>query len=363
MALLHFNGMVAGDSTRLPAGFTGTTASVGTGSAASRTTSSANEVSAGAVYVTGSTNTSSTSSARLDGIRLPVVPSPRLFTGFGFRRIGSNTSYRGHICSFWDGPTSILWIGEVDGTYASDAEVRLGGQTGTVVATISALTHPLFDGSWWYIEIDLTCDPVNGAVKIRINGSDVVVDISGLNTGTQLDGLVLGYGGYSSYSTKSYAFDDLYVCDDTGPAYNTWLGPVRVSDRDPTSLTNVTGWTDETGAALTYGDLNDFEDTSSDTSYAQTSTDGAAFTTGYDGTVTSPQVAAVQVVYLCQDVGDATSTLDTTLTVDAVESAPVPVSVPPTMDVRAARFDTAPDGTPWTAAKANAVTVKTVGNL
>lgn len=117
---------------------------------------------------------------------------------------------------------------------------------GTVIATG---TRVFTQGTFYYIEFKGTIDAVAGSFSVRINGiPEPGLTVSGVTTkngGTgQWTRLGLQGNGYTF-------FDDLYVCDQSGPRNNTFLGMVHIDTVLPQTDAVAAGsnhaWTPSTG--------------------------------------------------------------------------------------------------------------------
>lgn len=102
--------------------------------------------------------------------------------------------------------------------------------------------------TWNYIEVSALIDDINGEVVVRVNGNQVI-DFTGdtRNGGSSanIDGITI----LSHVSGVNAYFDDLYICNDTGPApYNTFLGDVRIHTLTPDAAGTSTQLTPSGGA-------------------------------------------------------------------------------------------------------------------
>lgn len=154
-----------------------------------------------------------------------------------------------------------------DGTlsvFATAGQIQLGRTTATIPLNL-----------YTYIEIKAVFHDTAGSVVVRFNGGVVltipVADTANTTVAWNTVSFVSGaFGGPNFY------FDDLYICDGSGPApRNDFLGDIRVDARVPTGAGTSTGWTPSAGANWQCVDDAVPND---DTDYTQSSTVGATDT-------------------------------------------------------------------------------------
>jgi hypothetical protein len=125
---------------------------------------------------------------------------------------------------------------------------------------VGALTFPFRNDQWYYLEWKLYCHHTNGTTEIRINGETVYTIAAhdsyynALPTRIKIHSL---RGG-------SNRIDDIYVCDDTGTAFNDFLGPQKIENLAPTS-DDTAEWTPS--AAVSHYTLVDDLPDDADTTY------------------------------------------------------------------------------------------------
>lgn len=122
--------------------------------------------------------------------------------------------------------------------------------------------------NWHYIEVDVTFDDTAGAVAFQVNGQ-AAGSTSNIDTVSgALGGRVLRYVKFFQLNI----FDDVYMCDTTGPApWNTFLGWVRVKTFLPTSDASVAF--SRSSGATNASNLDDSE-VDWDSTYVQSHTNG-----------------------------------------------------------------------------------------
>lgn len=86
-------------------------------------------------------------------------------------------------------------------------------------------------GTWYYLELKVTCHPSNGIVELRVNGETILYQAGLSINGTLSRGSLFGGANNSS----ACYFDDAYIATD-------FLGDIRVETLHPTSDASV-AWT------------------------------------------------------------------------------------------------------------------------
>ena len=106
------------------------------------------------------------------------------------------------------------------------------------------VNYAMKSNRWYYIEIKVYFHNSAGTVEIRVNGIAVY-------TTSSKDTLSGSYGTgdvFVLYAPENNcAFDDFYLCDDTGSDNNDFLGPIKVETLRPTSDDGTQNWTPSTG--------------------------------------------------------------------------------------------------------------------
>ena len=96
---------------------------------------------------------------------------------------------------------------------------------------------------WYYLEFKIYFHATLGTVEVRINGQTT---FSETNLDTQY--LTYEHGLLNLYAPDvNCAFDDLYICDETGSYNNDFLGPIKVETLRPTSDDGAQNWTPSAG--------------------------------------------------------------------------------------------------------------------
>jgi hypothetical protein len=110
-------------------------------------------------------------------------------------------------------------------------------------------------GIWQYLEIGWLIDAAVGWIKVRVNGVDVI-DVSGIDTrgytavsGSGWGRMALDWIGFHirGGGNTDVWIDDLYVCDASGGAADTFLGDVRVEALFPEAVGASAAWTPDAG--------------------------------------------------------------------------------------------------------------------
>lgn len=194
-----------------------------------------------------------------------------------------------------EGVSQYLWIGGASGQVGLYRSV-----TDTLV--VAAPGAPISMGAWNYLEC--FCGSLNattGRVIVRVNGA-TVIDFTGNTLGGGTSNDTPGPLQYISVYVTSLAgqlntnpVDDLYICDDTGPApYNTFLGDVKVETLIPNNNGTFSQLLGSDGNSVDNYQLVD-EQPPSGTDYVGSATVGQRDTYQFtDLVATSGSVLAVQ---------------------------------------------------------------------
>lgn len=116
--------------------------------------------------------------------------------------------------------------------------LRLNVGTATVIGSSTII---LKRSDWYYIELQWAPDPANSVGTVRVDGVDEI-SVSGVASDageSTIDTFILT--GLDS------RVDDLYVLDDTGGSFNTFLGDVFVTTLRPTADSSPNDFTPSSG--------------------------------------------------------------------------------------------------------------------
>lgn len=161
--------------------------------------------------------------------------------------------------SFAIGPAQIAGLLDAGTTQCSlmlnvDGTLSVVRGTGTAV-TGGTSAYALSAGVYAYIEWKVTISDSIGAssCKVRVNGADVITVATGqdLKQTANATANQVKFGPNSSISTITHDNDDLYVCDQSGPTNNDFLGDVRIDTLYPAGAGNYTQFTPSAGANYT----------------------------------------------------------------------------------------------------------------
>lgn len=204
-------------------------------------------------WVNGASSTSSTSSRFSVGRSASIsnnllirdfTASTQVFIGYACTVTAQDAAIREYISLYGDtGATLHLTLGYNNSTLT----LYRGALGGTVLASYNAVFAP---NTWYYFEVSATIADTGGTCIVKLNGATVINftgDTKNAGTNTTIDRVGLGVnGGYTAI------YDDVYICDSTGPApYNTFLGEVRVFTQTPSGAGSSTQFTPSSGANYT----------------------------------------------------------------------------------------------------------------
>lgn len=152
-------------------------------------------------------------------------------------------------------------------------------------------------GQFRYVEMKVVISNVGGTVEVRVNGKTVILANS---LDTQASANAAWQSLHYGTTGESWAIDDIYVCDGTGPApYNAFLGDTRVEvlmpQTDAVAAGSNAGLTPSTGTD--HGALVDEAPTENDdTDYNAGATAGVKDTYNYPSMASTGTILAVQPV-------------------------------------------------------------------
>ena len=130
---------------------------------------------------------------------------------------------------------------------------RLGLYRGDHTTLIATSNSPglIMSNQWCFLEIMATISDVGGACTVRCNGITEISysgDTKNGGTNSTIDAITL-QAAIQGAMGANYYWDDLYICDDTGPApYNTFLGDTRVVTMSPSGAGASTQLTPDSGS-------------------------------------------------------------------------------------------------------------------
>lgn len=186
--------------------------------------------------------------------RIDVYNTNLVFKTFPFT---SNTWILGFAFNSGGGFGSASLAGILDGsTYQCELRTNSDGtmsvtRNGTAL-TGGTSTRAMNAGTWNYIEWKVTiADSIaaNSCV-VRVNGEDWLSVAAGQDLKNSANAFAnrIVIGGSGPISMTNLLFDDLYVCDQTGPApYNNFLGDVRIDTLLPNGDGTYQAWSPSTG--------------------------------------------------------------------------------------------------------------------
>jgi len=129
----------------------------------------------------------------------------------------------------------------------SDGKIRIYQGSGLTLRYTS--TSVLTQGSYAYLEFDITVHGTAGSIALYVNGIlDGTGIVSGINTGTANGWSEFTMARMDAPNGTTWYFDDLYILDGTGSRLNAPLGDTRVDLTLPNAAGNSSQWTRSAGA-------------------------------------------------------------------------------------------------------------------
>ena len=170
-----------------------------------------------------------------DWVSITLDNQSTWYVGFAMYLFGNETSA---LMRFYDSDVSAQAYVNI----TSSGIIQL--YRGTTLIASSSNSIP--NGSWNYIEVRLTIANSGGVFEVRVN-EQVWVTYTG---DTQQSSSLSTANRISIYGRDVHiAYDDLYVCDGTGSANNTYLGDVRVDTVRPSGAGNHADFSRQGGAS------------------------------------------------------------------------------------------------------------------
>jgi hypothetical protein len=103
-------------------------------------------------------------------------------------------------------------------------------------------------GAWQYLEISVVFSPTAGSVVVQLNGINVVIDVTGVNTSTTGNSTAGSVQLTDQNSGNGpWYFDDFYICNEAGAYNNSFLGDVAIDCVVPDAAGQSTQWTPNGG--------------------------------------------------------------------------------------------------------------------
>lgn len=188
--------------------------------------------------------------------------------GDNFETVGMGAAY--YFPSLPTGSDDAAMMEFMDADNSNQVHIGIDSTGALRVTTAQQSTHTILyngsepaiaAGSWHHVEARVTCDAVDGAVEIRVNGV-TKVNLTGVNTRPFTTALA-GAGRISQIrffcGSYGFAIDDLFVWSDTGDTddlNNDFIGDRKVITLFPSADTGVAGLAIN-GTASGYEAIND----------------------------------------------------------------------------------------------------------
>lgn len=234
----------------------------------------------------------------------------------------------------------------------SDKKLIVMNSGGT---TIAAGTTTITTGVWNYVELKIVVNGASGSCEVHLNGVTEIASTTG-NFGSTAIGIIRLNA--SSGTGLSYDFDDVYACDTTGSARNTFLGDVRVKTIYPDGDGAHTQWTPSSGTNH-FDRVNEHTGTypDGDTTYVSDATPGDidTYTMGdIDGAAT---VHGVQVNSYARKDDAATRQIAPVIRKSGTDYVGNTFTLTSSYAFQSQLYDQDPSGVDWTATTVNGMEV------
>ena len=149
---------------------------------------------------------------------------------------------------------------------------------------------------WYYIEWGGLINNSTGTYDVLVNEVNV---LSGTGADTLQTGATWGQVRFtgSAIFPHNFAFDDIYILDETGSTNNTFLGSVKVQGIFPDAAGDSTDWTPDSGS--NYARVNE-NPADEDTSYVESGTSTDRDLYNFDATSNLGTVYGLQTNIRCR---------------------------------------------------------------
>ena len=199
------------------------------------------------------------------GFRRAFNMSTSLVAGFSVK---VNTSAFTSICSFL--------YNDLIGDEWTQVTINYNGVNGVSVVTgdnahvYSSSPNVLFQGVWQYIEVKY--NPGAGSLQLKVDGVVVINVISQPVSSGGVANYInkIGFGGSGPWMIY---VDDIYVCDETGAAFNDYMGDCIVHSILPNADGGVNQFTQTGGTSGHFSAINENPE-DGDASYLSSNTTG-----------------------------------------------------------------------------------------
>lgn len=199
--------------------------------------------------------------------RQAVANRTKVYQGVALQRTTANNTAT--IFEVYDGATLQCHL-QYDSTLRQVSVYR-GSGTGNLIAQSAEYVGPVL-GDWFYLEWCPLIDPSTGTIEVRLNGSNVVISASGLNTRASAASQITMADLVLPNDSFRWWVDDYYLFDDQGSANNNFNGDSRVYTSFP-DTDNVVQFTPSTGA-VNADNVDEIGDVDDDTTYNESGTVG-----------------------------------------------------------------------------------------
>jgi len=158
-------------------------------------------------------------------------------------------------------------------TFYYNGEAGLSCITGDGDLVAATPPNVIFPGVWQYLECMYTPGAVAGSLQVKIDGAVVINVTSGKTQNAAYAGSVNSLAMMNPDAANPVRYDDLYICDQTGDAFNTYLGDCVVhaifpdADAGPNAMA-------QTGGSVGHYTAVDEQAPDGDASYLSSSTSG-----------------------------------------------------------------------------------------
>jgi len=265
-----------------------------------------------------------------------AVPVRTVIVGWSHYQVNLDSSRQPLVLYKYGGQTQVGLYIESDG--------RLTAARGSPPVVIATSTQAVPLLTWTYIEFKAEIGNYDGSVRIRINGTQVVIQAD--DTQTQSASLVDQIDLNAAGRHHFYA-DDFYICDHLGTRNNNFIGPCKIYNLAPDADGYWNQW-DPLGGGLHFYEVDEMppED---DTDYVSASSIGSKDSYSFAPLVVDDTILGTQInLYARQEQAVGTHAIASLARQDPNEESGLDQELINTYKYYTAIYDLDPlTGLPW----------------
>jgi len=226
----------------------------------------------------------------------------------GFRVRILNTTNNGSLVTFYNLTDGITHCGLAVNPISADP-VEMKFFRSTTSSTLITSAQDWAKNTWYWCELKVTISDTVGVFELKRNGTVVMsgtsLDTKNAGTSSNIEQVRI----FSPTSGDAADFDDIYICDTTGSAYNDYLGELAIETLKPNGNGNYSQLVGSDGNSTdNYALVDETSPDTADYVHSSTATDKDTYTYG-DLAATAGTIKGVMVSTLASKTGTSARTL------------------------------------------------------